>query len=332
MRSGAHIVGITQFMPERIIRSETLKPLIADDPMLENEFFKAPKERRFAHPDYSSADLGTKALQKLCRELQIAPDSIDLILYSCAITDYVNIGIGPDIQFRAGARNAKVLGIDTGCSSFLSMLNLADTLLRAGQYKRIAIVTATNFVSRLSEFQKSPRSWVLGDGASATLVESGPSCILASHEASHGDNYGLMICRPRNAKNEPQNYWDTNAGGLQVEFSPDMVDRLKSNAINLVTDAVNECIARSGLTKADISYLITHQPNVGLMEKWRAAIDIKAPRVFDTFQKYGNLFQGSIPVTLAEGQQAGVFKAGQTLAIGTFSNGGDFVCAMVLAL
>lgn len=332
MKYGAHVRSMVTFMPETIIKSDSLKALIADDPLLENEFFKAPAERRFAHPQYNSADLGTKALLNLWKESGVNPLHVDLILYSVAITDYVNIGIGPDIQHRSGAHNAKVLSIDTGCSSFLSMLNLADTLLRAGAFQKIAIVTVTNFVSRLEEFQKSPRSWVLGDGASATLLERGDSCIIASNEATHGDNYGLMVCRPRNAKNEPQNYWDTNAGGLQVEFSPDMVDRLKSNAVNLVSESVRLSMNDAGLTNSDISFLITHQPNVGLMEKWRATIGIKAPRVFDTFQKYGNLFQGSIPVTLSEGLKSGTLKRGDVLAVGTFSNGGDFVSSMVLKL
>lgn len=330
MKTGAHIVGISTFMPEKVIKNDALTSLIANDPLLENEFFKAPKQRRFAHPTYNSADLGTKALTQLFSEYDVDSKSIDLILYSASITDYVNIGIGPDIQHRSGATNAKVLCIDTGCSSFLSMLNLADDLIVSGRYKSIAIVTVTNFVSRLEDFQKSPRSWVLGDGASATLVAQGSSNILSSNEASHGENYGLMVCRPRNAKNEPQNYWDNNAGGLQVEFTEGMIDRLKANAVNLVRDSVHKSIHDAGLTNADISFLITHQPNIGLMAKWRETIGISAPRVFDTFQKYGNLFQGSIPVTIHDGLKEGVIKKGDVLAIGTFSNGGDFVSSMVL--
>lgn len=332
MKMGARIHTISTFMPEHVVNNESLKSLIADDPLLENEFFKAPKERRFAHPEYNSADLGTKALQNLWKDSGVAPLSVDLILYSVSITDSINIGIGPDIQYRSGAHKAQVLCIDTGCSSFLSMLNLADKLLKAEQYQKIAIVTATNFVSRLEDFQKSPRSWVLGDGASATLVERGESCILAANETVHGDNYGLMLCRPRNAQDVPKNYWDNNTRGLQVEFSPDMVDRLKSNAVNLVSDSVKKSIHDAGLTNSDISFLITHQPNIGLMEKWRATIGIRAPRVFDTFQKFGNLFQGSIPTTLCEGLKTGVMHRGNILAIGTFSNGGDFVSSMVLKL
>ena len=111
-----------------------------------------------------------------------------------------------------------------------------------------------------------------------------------------------------------------------------MVDRLKFNAINLVTDSVKKSINQAGLTNSDISFLITHQPNIGLMAKWRELIGIGAPRVFDTFQKYGNLFQGSIPVTISEGISTGVMREKDVLAIGTFSNGGDFVSSMVLKI
>ena len=97
--------------------------------------------------------------------------------------------------------------------------------------------------------------------------------------------------------------------------------------------AAKKSIDDAGLTKnADISFLITHQPTLGLMAKWRVTDGIDAPRVFDTFQKIGNLFQSSIPVTISEDLKTGVMKRGDILAIGTFSNGGDFVSSMVVKL
>ncbi len=46
-------------------------------------------------------------------------------------------------------------------------LNTARAFVESGQYKRVVVVTVTNFISP-PEFQKSRRSSVLGDGASAT--------------------------------------------------------------------------------------------------------------------------------------------------------------------
>ena len=66
------------------------------------------------------------------------------------------------------------------------------------------------------------------------------------------------------------------------------------------------------------------------MNEWREKLEITAPRVHDTFDKYGNLFQSSIPVTLADAVDTGKVRRGDTVALGTFSNGGDFVSAMVL--
>ncbi len=326
---GAKIIDVARFLPEHIAIPQ-MNEEEKNDPLLQNDFFKSPKERRFAFPQYSSADLGTMAMKELLGRTGISPTKIDLILYSCAITDYVNIGIGPDIQHRSGATNATVLQIDTGCVSFLSMLNTADAFIRAGRYKTIAIVTVTNFISRLKDFQRSPKSWVLGDGASATLVVAGTPNILASQEQSFGENYGLMVCQPRGKNNEVQHYWDTGAGPLQVEFSEGMIERLKHNAVSLVSESVKASIAKAGFRTEDISLLITHQPNVGLIKQWRLAIGIDEPRVYDTFQRYGNLFQSSIPVTISDAVDCGKIRANDTIAMGTFSNGGDFVGSMVL--
>ncbi len=318
----AHIVGIARFMPEQIIYNT-----VSDD---HGEFFKAPKERRFASPKYSSADLGVLALQNLLKQTNFKAEDLDLILVSCSIQDFVNISVGPDIQYRSGATRAQVLNIDTGCAAYVSMLNVADAFIKAGVHKNIAIVTITNFISRLADFQKSPRSQVLGDGASATLIIPGEASILASVEESHGENYPLWKCRPHGPSGEPQNYWETNTGPLEVEFDVEQIEKIKKNSIELIVSAVNKSIQKAELTKDQIDFLITHQPNRGLVQKWRDGIEIDVPRAFDTFEQFGNLFQSSIPVTLSVLMESGRLKSGNKLALGTFSNAGDFAAGMVL--
>jgi 3-oxoacyl-[acyl-carrier-protein] synthase III len=327
---GAQLLHISRFMPERVLTSRDLAGEKADDPLLQNDFFKAPRERRFAYPQYSSADLGTHALTTLFSRTGVDPLSVDLILYSCSITDSLNIPIGPDMQHRSGARRAVVMQVDTGCTSYITMLGLSQQLIDAGAYRRVVVVTVTNFVSRLSEFQRSPKSWVLGDGASATLLEPGKSTILGRFERAHGENHGLMLCRPRGADGQPQNYWESNTGPLQVEFSEAMVERLKTNAVELVSGAVRAVMDRAGISRDDVRWLLTHQPNMGLMAKWREAIGIGAPRVFDTFQRFGNLFHGSLPVTMSVMQEEGKLSSGDVVVMGTFANGGDYAAALAL--
>lgn len=332
--AGARIVDVVNFMPERVVVNEQLAAAAGaagGDALAEsNAFFRGVRERRFASPDYLSEDLGTLAVQKLLKRTGTAASKVDLIICSCIFMDTFWPGIGPAIQNRVGARNATMMNLDTSCSSYLSMLNVARSFIESGKYKKVVVVTATNFISRLPEFQKSKRSWVLGDGASATLLEPGPSSFVASYERSHGEHYGIFRFEPDLVDGQFKNYWERGCGPITVNFSPEMVEQIRDNAVALIPKAVKRCLAQAQLKPADVNLLITHQPNQMFIDEWRARIGVKPERSHDTLAYYGNLFAGSIPVTLADALEKGKIKPGDQIALGTFSNGGDFVSAMVL--
>ncbi|WP_437327993.1 3-oxoacyl-ACP synthase III family protein [Sorangium sp. So ce381] len=325
----AQIIDVVSFMPERRVVNEPPEGS-SEDALADNAFFSGVHERRFASPDYLSEDLGVRAVERLLERTGILPETIDLLVCSCIFSDTFWPGIGPAIQHRVGARQATILNIDTSCSSYLSGLNTARAFVESGQYKRVVVVTVTNFISRLPEFQKSRRSSVLGDGASATLVTPGEASIIARYERSHGEHYGLFRFEPDVVDGVFKNYWERGCGPITVNFSRDMVEAIRTNALELVPDAVGRCLAEARLSPSDVDLLITHQPNETFLKEWRARIGILPPRTHDTLSRYGNLFQGSIPVTLADALESGRIRRGDIVALGTFSNGGDFVSSMVL--
>ncbi len=328
---GAQIIDIVNFMPGRVVDNEALAAEYGQqDDLSRDAFFEGVKSRRFASPEYDSADLGGEALKRLLDRTGTGPEKIDLILYSCIFNDHFWPAVGPSIQHRCGALKATVIYIDTGCSSWLTMLNTARAFIESGVYKNVAVLTVTNFISRLPEFQKSRKSWVLGDGASAALLTAGASSIVSFHERSHGENYGLFVFQPDAVDGSRPDFWERGSGPITVNFSPDMVTAIRRNALELVPEAVLRCLSAAGLSADDVSLLVTHQPNTAFIREWRERIGIKEPRVHDTLEYYGNLFQGSIPVTLADALDKGRIRSGDILALGTFSNGGDFVSAMAL--
>lgn len=328
---GAQIIDVVSFMPECIVDNEKLALDVGDESELDNDtFFKGVSQRRFASPEYLSSNLGAKALHRLLDRTGTNPGEIDIILCSYIFSDYFWPGIGPAIQEQVGARRASVLGIDTGCSSYLSMLNCARAFIESGIHRKVAVVTVTNFISRLPEFQKSRQSWVLGDGASATLLARGESSFLAGYERSHGENYGLFVFQPDQTNDQALNYWERGSGPITVNFSADMVQAISKNALELVPDAVKRCLAEADLSADDVSLLITHQPNAYFIREWRDRVGIDIPRVHDTLECYGNLFQGSIPITLADALDKHKVHHGDRIAFGTFSNGGDFVSALAV--
>ncbi len=321
---GAQIIDVVNFMPERVV--PVTDSLTGED----SPFYRGVRERRFASPDYLSEDLGTLAMKRLVERTGTRPEDIDLIIVSCIFTDTFWPGIGPAVQHRVGARNATILNIDTSCSSYLSGLNTARAFIESGQCRKVAVVTVTNFISRLAEHQQKKSGAPLGDGASATLVAAGDSSFLASYERSLGEHYGILRFEPDLIDGVFRNYWERGCGPITVNFTADMIDRIRDNAQRLVPEAVLECLRRAEITTDDVDLLITHQPNDLFLKDWRGRVGIQAPRVHDTLASYGNLFQGSIPVTLADALEKGRVSRGDVIAMGTFSNGGDFVSALTI--
>lgn len=321
---GAQVVDVVSFMPERVV------PVREDLHGEDNAFFRGVRERRFASPDYLSEDLGTLALERLLSETGTPAVDLDLIVCACMFSDTFWPAVGPAIQHRVGATNATILNIDTSCSSFLSGLATASAFIASGQCKTVAVVTVTNFISRLPELWDQRSAAPLGDGAAAALLSRGRPSIVSRYERSLGQHYGIFRFEPDLVDGEFKNYWERGCGPIHVRFSPEMIDTIRNNALDLVPDGVEHCLAGGGFTTDDVSLLLTHQPNDLFVCEWRDRIGIGPPRVHDTLECYGNMFHSSIPVTLADALEKGRVKPGDLVVMGTFSNGGDFVSAMAL--
>jgi len=328
-------------MPERIInnaffmRELAIKnpDLVEQDKLADNPFFKGVEERRFASPDYTSADLGERVLNKLLAETGTPADKIDLIILSCIFNDTFWPGIASTVQYRTGAKHASFLHIDTSCCSFISGLNTAAAFIRSGQYKTIVVITVTNFISRLNEFQTSPRSFVLGDGAAAALVQADhEDSFLAFREQSFGQHYGLMRFEPDFVNGVFYNYWERGCGPITVNFTKESLEKIRNNAVDIVPDMIGLVLQDAKMRIDDIDCFITHQPNDFFIDTWRKKIGITNEQAHDTLKKYGNMFQGSISVTLADAIENRRVHSGDKIAIGTFSNGGDFGASVVLRI
>ena len=335
----ARLIHVVNYMPERIIKNdqflnEILKEnpdLLEDDKLLDNPFFKGVEQRHFASPDYTSSELGYQVAKKLLNETSTKETDIDLIVCSCIFTDTYWPGIGSNIQAKLGANQAAVINLDTSCCSFLTGLSTAQAFIRSGHYNKVMIISVTNFISRLDEFQKSPRSFVLGDGACAALMtKDSVNSIVSSHEQAFGENYGLMRFEPDLVDGYFYNYWQRSCGPITVNFDKKSLDKIRDNALKIVPNMLEICLIKANMKIEEINCLITHQPNQFFIKEWRKTLSMPNERCHDPLKKYGNLFQGSVAVTLADAFATKRIKPGDLVAMATFANGGDLGAAIIL--
>ncbi|WP_406291572.1 3-oxoacyl-ACP synthase III family protein [Embleya sp. NBC_00896] len=316
-------------MPERVVRNSDL--LDASDELGSDEFFAGVLERRFGSPDYTSKDLGVAALNKLLRRNNVRAEDLDLIIVSAQFNDTFSPGIGTAVQHAVGATSAAVLHVDNGCCAWISSVSTAQAFIDSGRYRKVAVVTVTNFVSRLTAFQATRESWVLGDGASATLLvaDTGADTILSVHEQAFGENWGALRVEPDPVDGVALPHWDGGHGPLTVKFNAKMLLRLWQVAMERLPEAVESALRKADMTPDDVAWLITHQPNENYIAEWRKRCGVDPARTHDTLAHYGNMFHSSLPVTFADALDKDMISAGDVITFATFTHGGEMVSSMV---
>lgn len=323
----ARVVDVVNFMPERVVRNSALTD--PEDGIGKNDFFAGVRERRFASPDYTSAQLGTEALKELLGRTGVRAQEIDLIICSAQFNDAFSPAIGTAVQHAAGCTSAAVLHVDNGCCSWISAVSTARAFIESGRYRKVAVVTVTNFVSRLAEFQQQRESWVLGDGASATLLVAGEPTILSVHEQALGENWGALRVDPGPVDGVRLAHWERGCGPLTVSFTDTMLLQLWQVAMERLPEAVSAALQQAGVRTDDVSWLLTHQPNENYIAEWRKRCGIDPSRGYDTLSRYGNMFHSSLPVTFADALEREVVSAGDLIVFATFTHGGEMVSSMV---
>ena len=160
----ASIGPIATYFPERI---ETNDDLQSDNPSWDMKIIYSKTgiaQRHIAAPNECASDLGVAAAQKLFREHDIDPQSIDFVMLCTQTPDYPLPTTACLIQERLGLRtSAGALDFNLGCSGFVYGLALADGLIRAGTAERILLITAETYSKYIDPHDRSLRT-IFGDG------------------------------------------------------------------------------------------------------------------------------------------------------------------------
>src|SRR2546430_17023948 len=93
------------------------------------------KQRRKAAPDEYTSQFAVRASREALERIGIDPSEIDLILCATVTPDQILPSTACLIQAELGANKAAAMDIVAACSGFLYGLELADAMIRGGQFK-----------------------------------------------------------------------------------------------------------------------------------------------------------------------------------------------------
>jgi 3-oxoacyl-[acyl-carrier-protein] synthase-3 len=321
------LVGLASALPEKEVGNEFFgqAPRKTGDRM-----FAGSDKRRHIAGDQTASDLIASAARKLIGEQDLDPRTIDIILTNVSVPDEPFTGCGAVVSGKIGARSEWIFDVhNTGCVSFLYMIELARSLM-ASHGGRTALIcsaqTAAGRIFSLPGVRTKPQAAIPGDGCGVGLLRaSAENPILAFVQHSYAEYADDMrvTC-------EGRKWWEPGEQPAFIDFNESGIARIITRGNRLVPAAIKEVCAKVGMRPQDLDVLITNQPNPFFLRNWREACLLPRERHLDTFAKYANLFGAGIPITLDEAVRDGKVKKGDLVCLAGFSHAGDYAAAALI--
>ena len=267
------------------------------------------------HPMLSS-DAETLAGASAIINSGIDKEEIDLVMVSSLVPDrHVPLNASL-VQHKLGLHNAGAYNVDTCCSSFITMLEIAESLVRSGVKRNVLLVVSS--VDSLINDRSDYHSPYQGDAAAAGIVsrvEQGFG-YLGSHAVSQGSRHKAIVFRSRPPVLGRQL---TQGPSYEQEFvtfhDPVLIKEIGEHAQQDVVRVARGALERAGLQPADIDFFVSHQPVVWAADAWREAIGIPPSRSMESFSSFANIACASAPTNLLLALEQGRIHAGDRVML-----------------
>jgi len=330
----------SRFLPARRVTNDDLSKLMETNDAWITER-SGIKERRFVEEPTSTSDLAIESVKKVLEESNLKPSDFDYIMASTLSPDFYFPGIAPIIQNKLGFPTIPAVDIRVQCSAFVYSTQLADAMIKSGQYKRILLVFS-DVQSKLLDLTTNGRNVAVlfGDGAAAIICEaqecSESELPTASNKSSGvidtilgSDGVGAELLLIRSPGTATKGFLNPETYDLG-DWHPKMEGRsVFKHAVNRMCEVAETLMKKHKITVDDIACLIPHQANLRISEMVREKMELSPEKVFNNINCYGNTTSATIPICINEALEQGRIKKGDlilTLAFGAgFTWGGSLI-------
>ncbi len=307
------LIGTGSQLPRRAVSNEELAETVdtSDEWIVERTGIR---NRYIAGEGETTSSLATDAARKAIESAGIEASSIDLIILATATPDQTFPASATLVQDALGCNGCIAFDVAAVCSGFLYAVGVADAMIRAGSAKRALVIGSETF-TRILDWEDRATCVLFGDGAGAILLEgreeSGkiPRGILATKLHADGAHSELL-------------YVDGGPSTTQTVGHVRMKGRevFRHAVVNLAT-VLGEVLADTGLTNADIDWLVPHQANARILEATAKKLGLPREKVVITVDRHANTSAASVPLALDTAIQDGRIKPGDLVMLEAMGGG-----------
>jgi 3-oxoacyl-[acyl-carrier-protein] synthase-3 len=323
----SQIVGCGGHLPERVVTNDELAArLDTSDAWIRKR--TGIGERRVAAPGELTSDLAFGAARRALVSAGMSGSDLDLIVLATATPDETFPSTAVKVQARLGMKRGAAFDVQAVCSGFIFALAVADNALRLGQARTALVIGAETF-SRILDWQDRSTCVLFGDGAGAIVLNASPGeaagspggpvgrGVLSTHLHSDGRLHDILY-----VDGGPSS--TGTAGFLRMEGR-----EVFRQAVQHLSEVIEEALAANGLGPGDIDWLVPHQANTRIIEAVGRRLGLRPERTILTIERHANTSAASIPLALDEAVADGRIRPGHLVLLEALGGGLTWAASVV---
>ena len=317
----AAIAGVGSWLPDQVVTSEEVERRIAEASRMHG-FAPPPgvvtersgvRERRYKLSSDNASDMAVRAAERALAQSGTSIGEIDLIIFASSSQDLVEPATAHLVSHKLGADGAMVFDIKNACNSFMNGMQVADGLVRTGQYEKVLVCTgeapseAIRWEVRDWEHMKTSfAGYTFGDAGSAMVLEA------------RSDGTGIRYLDFRAASR----HWEVctlRGGGTMHPRDPEHSyfagdgNSMRDAFIELGPQIIVDCFERTKTSFDDYDVVIFHQVTGPFLDTFLAITGVPESKVVRTIDTLGNIASATMPLQLERAMDDGRAKHGSNI-------------------
>ncbi|NEX14573.1 MAG: 3-oxoacyl-ACP synthase [Prosthecochloris sp.] len=315
----AVITSTAKYLPENILSNKDLEKILDTNDEWIRTRTGIGERRILKDPDKGTSYLCTRVAQRILEKRGITADELDLIIVATMTPDMVFPSTACLVQKNIQAMNAWAFDLSGACSGFLYALNTGAQFITSGTHKKVLVIGGEK-MSAIMDYTDRTTSVLFGDGAAGVLLEPGQDeehGLIDARLYSDGRG-GDNLCMPAGGSLRPATHETIDA---KLHYLQQDGPQVFKAAVVAMAEVAAEVMERNRLTSDDIDFLIPHQANNRIIQATAERMHLDQKKVAKNIEHYGNTSAATIPICLAELDEAGKLHTGSNLILVSFGAG-----------
>lgn len=304
------IIAEGSYLPERVVTNTDLMATIetSDEWIVDRTGIKS---RHVAAENELTSDLAVAALSDALKRYDIPSDSLDAIIVATTTPDQIFPSTASIVHGKMGLKDTCFsFDIAAVCSGFIYALSIADSMIKSGAAKRIAVIGAET-MSRVLDWKDRATCVLFGDGAGVMILETSENDtgILGYNLFSDGSCRDILKVDG-----------GVSVGQMDAKILMNGREVFRS-AVEKMSSSSASLLASLGVTVDELSWVLPHQANQRILDAVATRLKLPKEKLISTVATHANTSAASIALAYSESIRNGKIKSGDLIMLSALGAG-----------